>query len=44
MYVLYSKSYQELKEVFRTEFPKSKSYRDFVLLMNQNMVEYKFMR
>lgn len=44
MYFLYSKSYAELELVFRTEFPKSSSYRDFVLLMNQNMVEYKFMR
>ena len=41
---IYQKSYSELETVFKTEFKQSKTYKDMVLLMNQNMVEFKFMR
>jgi len=30
--------------VFQKEFKQSKTFKDMVLLMNQNMVEFKFMR
>ena len=41
---IYRKSYSELESVFHKEFMKSKAFKDMVLLMNQNMVEFKFMR
>jgi len=41
---IYQKSYSELDTVFKGEFRKSKTFKDMVLLMNQNMVEFKFMR
>ena len=44
MEYIYWKSYEELRKVFENEFLKSKTFKDFVLLMNENMVEYRFMR
>lgn len=41
---IYQKSYSELENVFQKEFKQSKTFKDMVLLMNQNMVEFKFMR
>ena len=41
---IYWKAYQELHKVFKNELQKSTSFKNFVLLMNQNMVEYQFMR
>jgi hypothetical protein len=41
---LYWKSFNSLEQVFNGKFKTSKSFKDLVLLMNQNMVEYKFMR
>jgi hypothetical protein len=41
---IYQKSYSELETVFKKEFRQSKTFKDMVLLMNQNMVEFKFMR
>jgi hypothetical protein len=41
---IYQKSYSELEMVFKKEFKQSKTFKDMVLLMNQNMVEFKFMR
>ncbi len=41
---IYEKSFDELERLFRKEFQKSTSFKEMVLLMNQNMVEYKFMR
>ena len=41
---IYQKSYSELETVFKREFRQSKTFKDMVLLMNQNMVEFKFMR
>ena len=44
MEYIYWKSYEELRKVFENEFLKSKTFKDFVLLMKENMVEYRFMR
>lgn len=40
----YWKSFRELEDVFKHEFQKSTSFKNMVLLLNQNMIEYKFMR
>ena len=41
---LYWKSFETLEKVFKRDFTRSKTFKDMVLLLNQNMVEYKFMR
>ena len=41
---LYWKSFETLEKVFNQEFTQSKTFKDMVLMLNQNMVEYKFMR
>ena len=41
---IYEKAFDQLESVFRKEFQQSTSFKEMVLLMNQNMVEYKFMR
>jgi len=41
---LYWKSFDTLEKVFNQEFTQSKTFKDMVLMLNQNMVEYKFMR
>jgi hypothetical protein len=42
--LIYTKSYQVLQQVFTNEFQQSKSFKDMMLLMNQNMVEFQFMK
>lgn len=44
MEYIYWKPYEELYKIFKNEFLKSKSFKDFVLLMNENIVEYQFIR
>jgi len=41
---LYWRSFRELESVFKNDFQKSKSFKNMVLLLNQNMIEYKFLR
>ena len=41
---LYMRSYQELAKIFYDEFPTSDQYKQMVLLMNENMIEYRFMQ
>ena len=43
MKYLYDRSFNELESVFRTEFKDSKAFKDMVLELNQNMIEYKFL-
>ena len=40
---LYLRSFNELNEVFRMGFKKSKAFEDMVLELNSNMIEYKFL-
>jgi hypothetical protein len=44
MEYLYWKSYHELERVFKNQFQHSDAFKQMVLDLNQNMIEYKFMR
>ena len=41
---LYRRSYEELKEVFETTFQVSDTFKEMVIEMNSNMIQYRFMR
>ena len=41
---LYWKAFNTLEGLFKNDFKQSKSFKDMVLLLNQNSIEYKFMR
>jgi hypothetical protein len=41
---LYWRAFETLEKVFTREFTKSKTFKDMVLMLNQNVIEYKFMR
>ena len=43
MEYLYLRSFNELEAVFRTEFKKSSAFKDMVIELNSNMIEYKFL-
>lgn len=38
--LIYSRSYNKLQKVFKGEFQESNSFKNMMLLMNQNMVEF----
>ena len=40
---LYKRAFQELEDVFRTDFKKSKVYEAMVLELYENVIEYKFL-
>ncbi len=40
---LYVRSYKELNDVFRSDFQQSEAFKKMVLLMNENMIEYRFL-
>ena len=40
---LYMRSYRELNDVFQKDFQQSESFKKMVLLMNENMIEYRFL-
>ena len=40
---LYIRSYKELNEVFHRYFQQSEAFKKMVLLMNENMIEYRFL-
>lgn len=42
--MIYQRSYSALSRVFKEEFQESKSFKDMMMLMNQNMVEFQFMK
>jgi hypothetical protein len=42
--ILYLRSYQELSKVFHEDFPASDFFKKMVLLLNENMIEYRFMQ
>jgi hypothetical protein len=39
---LYKVSLNCLRKVFETEYPNSEEFKQMVLVMNQNMIEYRF--
>jgi hypothetical protein len=41
---LYQRSYMELQKQFREGFRQSIYYSEMEILLNQNMIEYRFMR
>ena len=41
---LYNRSFTELATEFREGFRRSTHYKEMVLLLNQNIIEYRFMR
>jgi len=41
---IYMRSYQELSKVFHEDFPDSDFFKKMVLLLNENMIEYRFMQ
>ena len=43
MEYLYQRSINELEVVFRTEFKNSEAFKEMVLELNTNMIEYKFL-
>lgn len=43
MEYLYLRSYNELETVFRTEFRGSQAFKDMVVELNSNIIEYKFL-
>ena len=43
MEYLYLRSFNELAVVFRTEFRNSSAFREMVIELNENMIEYKFL-
>ena len=43
MEYLYQRSINELEVVFRTEFKNSDAFKEMVLELNTNMIEYKFL-
>ena len=43
MEYLYMRSFNELEAVFRSEFPESQAFKDMVIELNQNMIEFKFL-
>lgn len=40
---LYVISYRSLNEVFKDSFPESNAFKEMVLVMNQNLIEYRFL-
>ena len=40
---LYMRSYRELNDVFQKDFQQSEAFKKMVLLMNENMIEYRFL-
>ena len=38
--MIYERSYTSLSRVFKEEFQQSKSFKEMMLVMNQNMVEF----
>ena len=40
---LYVRSYKQLNEIFNSEFQQSDAFKKMVLLMNENMIEYRFL-
>ena len=40
---LYVRSYKQLNEIFHSEFQQSDAFKKMVLLMNENMIEYRFL-
>lgn len=43
MEYLYMRSFNELEAVFRTNFKESKAFKEMVIELNSNMIEYKFL-
>ena len=43
MEYLYMRSINELEVVFRTEFKQSDAFKEMVIELNTNMIEYKFL-
>ena len=43
MEYLYLRSFNELETLFRTEFKDSQAYKEMVIELNSNMIEYKFL-
>jgi len=41
---LYWRSYESLEKIFHRDFRQSKRFKDMVLLLNQNMIEFMFLR
>ena len=41
---LYWRSYENLEKIFHRDFRQSKRFKDMVLLLNQNMIEFMFLR
>ena len=44
MHYLYWKSYSELELVFKNKFLKSDTFKKMIISLNENMIEYRFMR
>lgn len=42
--LIFSRSYGEMQRIFIGEFQASKSFKQMMLVMNENMVEFQFMR
>ena len=43
MEYLYQRSINELETVFRNEFNQSDAFKEMVVELNSNMIEYKFL-
>ena len=43
MEYLYQRSINELENVFRNEFNQSDAFKEMVVELNSNMIEYKFL-
>lgn len=40
---MYYRSYNELKTIFYDAFPESEQFKQMVLMLNENMIEYRFL-
>lgn len=40
---MFYRSYHELSKIFYKEFPESEHFKKMVLMLNENMIEYRFM-
>jgi hypothetical protein len=40
---MFRRSYNELSKIFYEEFPVSEQFKKMVLMLNENMIEYRFM-
>lgn len=42
--LIYEYSFKQLQALYKNKFQTSKSFKDMMLIMNQNMVEFQFMK